>query len=220
MKKILVRSIRQIFTQSVHNAKQGEGWEASKVYQISVINFHYTKDDKNEMSWYTMKNEDGKKLAERLNIIFIDLVSIRKKIRTPVEELSPVEKWGLFLSYVDHDKQAHLVDSIVRSEEGLMAANSIIKHMSAEDSNWFTQNSIDTFQRDMNSIAKNAIKRGLEEGRKEGIQQGIQQGSQQTAIETAKRMLQDKLSIDKTSQYSGLPREKVLELQEQLTVKA
>ena len=69
MKKILVRSIRQIFTQSVHNAKQGEGWEASKVYQISVINFHYTKDDKNEMSWYTMKNEDRKKLAERLNIV-------------------------------------------------------------------------------------------------------------------------------------------------------
>ena len=196
-----------------NNAKKGRNWDASKVYQISVINFHYPKDDKKEMSWYTMKNEEGKELTERLNIIFIDLVSIRKKAGTPVEELTPVEKWGLFLSYVDHEKKASYVDDIVRSEEGLMAAETIIRHMSQEDSNWFTQNSIDTFQRDMNSIAENAIKRGLEQG----IQQGIQQGAEQKAQETAINLLKMNLgTCEQIAQASGLPLEKVLELKKQI----
>ena len=43
-------------------------------------------------------------------------------------------------------------------------------------------------------------------------QEAREEGAQQNAIETAKKMLQDKLSIDKTSQYSGLSRETILEL--------
>ena len=51
---------------------------------------------------------------------------------------------------------------------------------------------------------------------REGKAEGLLEGAQQNAIETAKRMLQDKLSIDKTSQYSGLPHETVLELQKSI----
>ena len=51
---------------------------------------------------------------------------------------------------------------------------------------------------------------------REGKAEGLLEGAQQNAIENAKRMLQDKLSIDKTSQYSGLPHETVQELQKTL----
>lgn len=206
-----------------NNAKKGQNWESSKVYQISVLNFHYEKDDKDEMTWYTMRSRQGKELTQRLNVIFIDLVSIRKKAELPVEELTPVEKWGLFLSYVDHEKQATLIDNIVRSEEGLMAADIILRHMSQEDSNWFTQNSIDTYQRDRNTILANAEKRGLENGMRKGLQQGLekgmkqglQQGLQQKAEEAALNLLKMNLCTpEQISQVAGLPLEKVLELKD------
>ena len=58
------------------------------------------------------------------------------------------------------------------------------------------------------------------EGKAEGKAEGIIEGAQQNSIETAKRMLSDNLSAEKTSLYSGLPLEKVLELQKEILVEA
>lgn len=35
--------------------KKGCEWSVEKVCQISALNFHYKRGDKNEMSWYIMK---------------------------------------------------------------------------------------------------------------------------------------------------------------------
>ena len=67
-----------------NNAKKGANWFSPMVYQISSLNFHYGKDDNKEMAWYTMKDEAGDRLTDRQNIIFIDLMTIRKKLDTAV----------------------------------------------------------------------------------------------------------------------------------------
>ena len=159
-----------------------------------------------------MKNESAEGLSDRQNIIFIDLKTIRKKLGTPIEELTPVEKWGLFFSYVDNENEADYISELVRSEKGIMAAENIVKYMSEADANWFTQNSQFIYERDRNTLIHNAEKKGREEG--------LQQGALQNAIENAKTMLADNLSTDKVSLYSGLPLEQVLELQKQITVQA
>ena len=187
------------------------------VYQISSLNFHYRKDDNKEMAWYTMKDEAGDRLTDRQNIIFIDLMTIRKKLGTPIKELTPVEKWGLFFSYVDDDKYADYISELVRSEKGIMAAENVVKYMSEADDNWFVQNSRFIAERDKNTQIHNAEKRGLEEGIKQGIQQGIQQGTQQKAIEAAINLLKmEILSPEQIAQAQDLPLEKVLELQKEI----
>ena len=195
-----------------NSAKRNKKWDSPKVYQISVLNFHYKKDDKKEMRWYTMIDDSGAKLSERLNIIFIDLVSIRKATKSKAaDKLTPLEKWGLFFSYVDHDDKQDFINTIIQSEHGIMAAQNIVKHMSKADSNWFSQFSSWKTEYDQNTKISNAEKRGRE--------QGIQQGAYQNAIETAIKMLKDNLPTDKTAQYSGLPLEKVMELQESIEQK-
>lgn len=52
-----------------NNAKKSDDWDSPKVYQISILNFHYRKDDNKILSWYTMKNESAESLADRQNII-------------------------------------------------------------------------------------------------------------------------------------------------------
>ena len=74
------------------------------------------------------------------------------------DNLTPIEKWGLFFSYFDHDDKKDFINSIIQSENGIMAAQNFL------------------------------------------------------AMGT--------LSAEQVAQGTGLPLEKVLELKDQLTVKA
>ena len=189
-----------------NNAKRGDNWHSQKVYQISILNFHLRKDDKQELSWYTLKDNSGNKLSDRQNIIFIDLKTIRMKFGTPIEDLTPIEKWGLFFSFVDDAKKADYVSKLVRSEKGIMAADTTVKYMSEADANWFTQNSRYIYERDRNTLIHNAEKRGYEEG------------SQQKAIDAATNLLKmGKLSPEEIAKTMELPIEKIQELQKTIT---
>lgn len=177
-----------------NNARRGKKWLAPKVYQISVLNFHYGKTaagktDKTEIKWYTMRDRQGNRLTDRQNIIFIDLETIRKKLNTPVSLLTPIEKWGLFFCYVDHDNEAGIVSEIIKEEAGIMAAQKIVKDISKTDDNWFIQNSIWIAKRDALARTETAREEGLQQGLKQGLQQGLkqglQQGEQKKAVEDA-----------------------------------
>lgn len=192
-----------------NNAKKGKKWKAPKVYQISVLNFQYKNDDNKELRWYTLRDDLGEKLTERLNVIFIDLVTIRKQAKKkPFEKLSSLEKWGLFFSYVDHEDKKDLISRIVKSEKGIMAAKTIVKHMSKADSNWYTQNSIWIAQRDAYTIKDNAKQRIREEARAEG--------AKQKAEEAAIELLKEKVPVETISKCEKLPLERVLELQKSI----
>lgn len=203
------RSEIQIARLLNNNAKQGNEWNAEKVYQISVLNFHLPKDDKCEMSWYNMKNQKGHELSGHLNVIYIDLLVIKKLLGTPVENLTPLQKWGLYFSYADDESQKDYIRQIAQSEKGIMEANVIVGHMSEAESNWHLQNSRDIAVRDYNTGLSNAKKRGLEEG--------LKQGAQQKAIEAATNLLKMKLGTsEQIAQAEGLTLEKVLEIKSQL----
>ena len=225
-----------------NNAKKGQRWISEKVYQISVLNFQYKNNDNKEMRWYTMTDSFGARLTDRQNIIFIDLVAIRKQHRknTSVEKLSPLEKWGLFFSYVDRKDKKDLVKNIINTEKGIMAAKNIVKDMSKPDNNWYVQNSRWVAKRDAFTIKDNARKKAIAEGRAEGRAEGLAEGhakglaqglaegksaglaegAQKQAIETAKKMLKKHFPSDEVVELTGLPLEKVLELQKTIKVKA
>ena len=173
-----------------NNAKRKTKWESEKVYQISILNFQYKNDDNKEMRWYNMTDSFGGKLNDRLNIIFIDLVTIRKLCRKiPEKKLSPLEKWGLFFSYVDHENKQDLIKFITRDDEGIMAADKIVKEMSKADNNWYIQNSIWVAKRDENTRKAIAREKGLAEGRAEGRKQGLAEGRAEGRTEGRKQGL-------------------------------
>lgn len=204
-----------------NNAKRKTKWESEKVYQISILNFQYKNDDNKEMRWYNMTDSFGGKLNDRLNIIFIDLVTIRKLCRKiPEKELSPLEKWGLFFSYVDHENKQDLIKFITRDDEGIMAADKIVKEMSKADNNWYIQNSIWVAKRDENTRKAIAREKGLAEGRAEGRKQGLAEGraeglaegALQKAIEAAIVLIKDfNATPELAAKKMNAPLDKVLE---------
>lgn len=185
--------------------KKGDNWNTSAAFQISVLNFEFDKDDDSALSWYSMRKEDGGKLSGRLNVVFFDLVKVHALLGKPVEELSKLEKWGLFLSYADDERYAQYIDGLIKSEEGIMNAKSSLCTVSQDEINWARQNSIFIAQRDRNTIMQNAVKQGLEQGLEQGLKQGLEQGLRQKAVEVAKKMLSMNIcDAEKIAEATGL----------------
>ena len=181
-------------------AVRGSNWHSQKVYQISILNFEFDKDDNAPLSWYTMRKDGGGRLGDRLNVIFLDLAKIRKKLGTPVENLTKTDKWGMYFACADVEKHRNYIEQIVKSEEGLMAADFVVKRMSADEANWFRQNSYLMGQWDYNHGLERAEMRGLA------------RGERNAKLEAAKNLLAFGDSAEKVSAVTGLSVDEILSL--------
>lgn len=173
--------------------RKGEHWKTPSVYQISVLNFEYDKDDSAPLSWYTMRKENGGTLGGRLNILFFDLIKTRRLLGTPPEQLTKLQKWGLFLSYADDERHVEYIDRLTRTEEGIMNAKSALLEVSQDEINWARENSIFKAQRDRNEELYCAVERGVHNN----------------AVETARRLLQTNLTVEQIAEATGLPLDEV-----------
>lgn len=205
--------IARLLSNNAKKRNKGErNWIAPKVYQISILNFHYAESDNEAMTWYTLQSDSGKKLSNRQNVIFIDLATIREKLGTPVEKLSPIERWGIFFSYVDDDSQKEYIGEILKQEEGIMAAEKIVKAMSKANSNWYAQNSRYIAECDANTNRYVAHQEGVAEGKAIGLSEGRLEGAQQKAIEDAMLLINKyKATPESAAKDVNAPLELVLE---------
>ena len=183
------------------NNKKGDRWTSPAAYQISVLNFEFDKDDMSALSWYTMRKENGGTLAGKLNVLFFDLIKIHRLLGTPPEKLTRLQKWGLFLSYADDERYANYIDTLTKTEEGIMNAKSALCEVSMDEINWVRENSIFKAQRDYN------------EGMYRAEERGIKQGAHDKAVESARRFLRMGLSIEQIAEGVGLSVEEIKQLQ-------
>ena len=187
---------------STSNMK-GDDWATPPAYQISVLNFEFDKDDSSPLSWYNMRKANGRQLSDRLNVIFFDLIKIHKLLGKPVETLSKLEKWGLFLSYAGDERRVDYIESLTQSEEGLMNAKSSLCTISEDEINWARQNSIFKAQRDYNTGMHNAERRGYANG------------AMQATIANAKNLLKLGVTPETIAKGCSLPLEEVLALKDE-----
>ena len=219
--------------------RKGDNWKTPPAYQISVLNFHFSDDDFPPLEWYNMRRTDGKKLAGKLNVIFFDLIKIHKLIGTPPEKLTKLEKWGLFLSYASDERKKDYIESLIKSEEGLMHAKSSLLTVSQDEINWAIENSIHTAICDYNTQRLNflekerkAVERGMAKGMAEGrakglaegmakginqgMTEGLAKGAQQASISNAKNLLKLGVTPETIAQGCSLPLDQVLALKDEL----
>ena len=204
--------------------RKGDNWKTPTAYQISVLNFHFRDDDFSVLEWYNMRRSDGKELAGKLNVIFFDLIKIHKLLGKPPEKLTKLEKWGLFLSYASDEDKKEYIETLIKSEEGLMHAKSSLLTVSQDEINWAIENSIHTAICDYNTERMNiqererkAIEQATEKGKAEGRAEGKAEGERQASIANAKNFLRMNLgSPEQIAQGTGLTLEQVLALKEEL----
>ncbi len=206
--------------------KKGDRWQkAPTVYQITVLDFVYTKIDKvnqetqKPVSRYSMRTKDGRELSNALNIVFIELPKVAR-LEKSLDTNSLLENWALFLKDADNPKKNSLIKELTTKEAGLMQAQQSLSNISANQSLWIKQYREEIAERDYLSSMEASIEEGfskglahgIQQGLQQGIQQGLQQGLLQGKYDAAKNFLNMGLLPEQVAKGCGLSVEEVMQL--------
>lgn len=193
-----------------HYVCKGMDWkEAQQAYQISVLNFIFDGEEKECISHYMMKNQNGRTIAKMMNVIFMELPKILL-LPDDISLLTAKQMWGKFFLYASASDRQDFVQKLAKHNRGIEMAVTVLKNISRDEINWYRETRYWMHISDEKSMISSAEDRGV----KKGIEQGIQQGIQQNAIQTAKNLLEMNLvTPEQIAQATGISLEKVLELQ-------
>jgi predicted transposase/invertase (TIGR01784 family) len=105
----------------------------ARSYQVTFCTYTVFPNREKFVNEFTLRNEDGEQLNDAVTTVFVELSKLDKILKKPIDEMSSIEKWSLFLQYADKPEQRELVEQIAESKgEIKMALNTLI-HVSQDE---------------------------------------------------------------------------------------
>lgn len=182
-----------------HFVKAKEEWQdLPKAFQISVLNFVFEPDEQG-VHHYRMQTDDGKRISDRLNIIFVELPKFDES-EVSVEKLTPVQRWCKFFLYAARPEKIGYLAKLVAQEEGLMDAQVTLMKLSAEESEWYRQTASFIAECDRLSMIGDATRKGL------------RAGIEKSRSEIALKMISKGMAEDEISEITGLSIDEIKKL--------
>ena len=163
----------------------GEKYNYETVIQININNFTFEGNSK-IMEEYSLRNEEGEKLTEKLKFIHIYLPNIRKKCYNK-EKLNVLER--LLLAFNEEENLSDITKGDRIMEEYVKDA----KEASIKNE------VIGLYDKELH----------LEKLRLSELNEAREQGIEQEKIEIAKNMLNSELDISVISECTGLSKEEI-----------
>ena len=210
-KSALERNISYCMDIYKSNLRRGESYSFNHVLQININNFFFKGNDQGEEE-YSLKNNKGELLTDKIKIFNIYLPLIRKKYYNG-EELSYLEKLMLVFNEEDNEKLSKVYEGESIMEEYVKDA----KRASMEDDIVGLYDKelheeklrITELEEAREKGIEIGTKRGMDSGIKQGMAAGIAQGKKESILETAKNMLKKKLDINLIAECTGLSEEEI-----------
>ena len=163
----------------------GKEYDYETVIQININNFTFEGNSKIKEE-YSLRNEEGEKLTEKLKFIHIYLPNIRKKCYNK-EKLNVLER--LLLAFNEEENLSDITKGDRIMEE-------------------YVKESIKASQ-DEEVIGLYDKELHLEKLRLSELKEAREKGIEQEKIEIVKNMLKDEVDISVISKYTGLPKEEI-----------
>jgi predicted transposase/invertase (TIGR01784 family) len=173
---------------STQSVKGKDYNKLARTYQVTFCTYSVFPNREKFINEFTMRNEDGEQLSDAVSVVFVELSKLGKILQKPIEEMSSIEKWAIFLQYADKPKQRELVKKIAESKgEIKMALNTLI-HVSQDERERAINRSRRMWQTDFESNMNTSREAG-----------GIEK-----AIEVARNALRENLSVETVAKITGL----------------
>ena len=198
-KSALERNISYCMDIYKSNLRRGESYSFNHVVQININNFFFKGNDQGEEE-YSLKNNKGELLTDKIKIFNIYLPLIRKKYYNG-EELSYLEKLMLVFNEEDNEKLSKVYEGESIMEEYVKDA----KRASMED------DIVGLYDKELHEekLRITELEEAREKGIETGMAAGIAQGKKESILETAKNMLKKKLDINLIAECTGLSEEEI-----------
>ncbi len=199
-----------------HYTPKGSAWiEIPEVFQISVLNFIFDKEEESAINHYLLRNVKGRAISSTMNVIFMELPKIAK-LPDDIDSLTPAQMWGKFFLYGSDPEKQDYIQELEKRNRGISMAFTVLDHVSQDEANWYHESRYWMHVSDEKTrlivATQNGHDAGLAEGIDRGRSEGIEVGQEEKAREIAANLLKAGIPVEQVATFTNLSIEQVKEL--------
>ena len=173
----------------------------ARSYQITFCSYTVFPNTTEYINSFSMRNDrTNELLIEAIHATFVELSKLNEIIEKPVSDMSPLDKWSVFLRYAQDPQHRKTVNQVIESEEVLSVAGELLMSISQSEQERAIFRSRRKYQTDLQSNLATAEDRGKKIGVK------------QRSVEIAQNLMNMGFSINQIVTATGLSTEEVEQL--------
>jgi len=171
--------------------------ELAKTYQVTFCTYTVFQGRETFVNEFMLRNDEGDLLNDSITEVFVELTKLERVVQKPVEQMSALEQWSVFLQFVDKDEHRGVVDKIAETKEEIKMAMETLIHVSQDEKERAINRSRRMWQTDYESDMNTSRQTGREEG------------EETKAMSIAKKLLIRNMPVDEIIEITGLTREQI-----------
>ena len=121
----------------LHSSQPSRGKSYDKLiqtFQVMFCNFPVYPNRPDFINTFSMRHDiDNGLLHNSIQTIFVDLTRLDDVLKKPVDEMTGMEKFSVFLKYASNLEYRDIVNKVIESEEGLAVAGEVLMSISKDE---------------------------------------------------------------------------------------
>ena len=147
----------------LHSSQKSRGLEYEKLvrtYQATFTMHPVFPSLPNFVNRFSLRTQDGMLFSDQINLVLIELSKLDYALKKSPEELTPFEKWSLFLRFADMPVYRNYINAIIKEKEEIAMAATILREISKDEHERARLRSRKMYEADMCSNILTAERRG------------------------------------------------------------
>ena len=189
----------------LHSSQPAKGMRRydrlSRSYQITFCSYTVFPNMQDYVNSFSLRHDTtGELLSNAIRLTFVELSKLGEVVKKPISDMSVLDKWSVFFQYAPDLEHRDVVNRVIESEEVLQVAGNLLMSISQNERERAIFRSRRKFQTDLQSDLATAEDRGRVE----------------RSFEIARNLLKISLPLEQISIVTGLTREEVENLREEI----
>ena len=182
----------------LHSSQPSKGLQRydhlSRTYQITFCSYTVFASQSDYVNSFSLRHDTtGELLCDAIQILFVELSKLKDLLKKPVNEMSVLDKWSVFLQYAPDQEHREKVNEVIESEEVLQMAGNLLMSISQDERERAIFRSRRKFQTDLQSDLATAEDRGRRDSK----------------IEIARNALHMGMAVDDIVKLTGLAHDEI-----------
>jgi len=157
------RSKYAYYGMDLFTSQQSKGIQYANLmqtYQITFCNYTVFPERSDFIHRVALRFQDGELFSDQLCIIIIEMNKLGYALNKPIEDLTPIEIWGLFFGHAQDTNYREIINRIIKSKKEVGMASELLLEISKDEAERARIRSRKKFEMDMTSNLITAEERG------------------------------------------------------------
>jgi predicted transposase/invertase (TIGR01784 family) len=158
----------------LHTSQRSKGEKRydrlARTYQVTFCSYNVFADCEEYVNGFSLRHDKrGWLLSDAIHVVYVELGKLEQIEKKPVEEMTELEKWAVFLRYASVPKYREKLNKVIETKEALQMAGELLMSVSQDEREQAVNRSRRMYQTDLASDMATVKDQGRAEGRQEII---------------------------------------------------